>query len=170
MKNVRSFCAISLLLLMACGFQNPLTSNSENYTHCDVLNNFCVQYPRSIFPPPGGGEDREDLILGLYSEEYDIRLLVSADKNAENLTYEQLYEKQLTLWEETYDDIDINESNITEEGYEVNASGENYSLYSRSGRFLKNGDIITLRLVAGPEVTPTFFADLENKILMYPNK
>lgn len=170
MKNKCSFFAISVLFLMACGVQNPLTSNSENYTHCDVQHNFCVQYPKDVFPPPAEGEDKEDLILGLYSEGYDIRLLVSADKNAENLTYEQLYEQQLTLWEETYDDIDIDGSNITEQGYEVSASGEDYSLYSRSARFIRNGDIITMRLVAGPEVNPTFFADLKDRILLYPNE
>ncbi|PHN05054.1 hypothetical protein [Flavilitoribacter nigricans] len=170
MKNYHSFLAISVMLMMACGVRSPLTSNSENYTHCDVRNNFCVQYPKATFPPPSEGQDKEDLILGLYSEEYDIRLLVSADKNAESLTFEQLYEQQLTLWEETYDDIDIDASNITEGGYEVSASGEDYSLYAKSSRYVASGDVITLRLVAGPEVSANFFTDLKSQILLYPNK
>lgn len=170
MKTKYFFGAIGALLLTACGVTSPLSSNSENYTHCDVQQNFCIQYPRAVFPPPGEGKDKEDLILGLYSEEYDIRLLISADKNAENLTFEQLYEQQLAQWEETYDDVDIDASNITEGGFDVSASGEDYSLYAKSSRYLQNGSIVTMRLVAGPEVTPTFFADLKNQILLYTNK
>jgi hypothetical protein len=170
MKNKNFFWSVSFLLLMACGTQNPLSNDSENYTHCDIQENFCIQYPQSAFPPPQEGLDKDDLILGLYSEDYDLRLLVSADKNAQNLTFEQLYEKQLGYWEETYDDIDIAESNITAEGYEVSASGEDYALYAKSARFIPNGDVITLRLVAGPGVTPTFFGSLKNNILLFPNK
>lgn len=170
MKNGHSLCAIGLLLIMACGIKNPLTSNSENYTHCDVQNNFCVQYPRAIFPPPEEGLDKQDLMLGLYSKEYDIRLLITSDKNAENLTFEQLYEQQIAHWEETYDDVDVNSSNVTQGSFEVTAAGEDYALYAKSSQFQPNGDVIILRLVAGPGVSPNLFSNLKGQILLYPNK
>lgn len=161
---------IGSALLAACSTKNPLSRKSTSYTHCDTDHNFCVQYPASLLPPPEEGRDQKDVILSLFSEEHDVRLLVSADQNAENLSFEQIYEQQLTLWKETYDDVDVDASNITEGGFEVSARGEGYHLYARSARFINNGDIISLRMIAGPEMTSNFFTSLKDEVLLYPNK
>ena len=158
------------LLFFSCGVKNPLTGNKANYRFCDLANNLCIQYPRAILPPPEEGQDADDLILSLYSEEYDIKLLLSADKNAEQLTFEQIYKKQLELWKGTYDDVDEEASQIGDHAYELSARADDYYLYAKTIDLNKNGTFVTLRLVGGPELTPVFFADLKEKILLFPNK
>lgn len=170
MRNYPIFFVILAILQAACGVNSPLGVGSGHYTYCDTQNNICIQYPRDVFPRPADGKDKEDLILGLYSEKYDVRLLLSADRNAENLTFDQMYQQQMAKWKETYDDVDVNGSNITDSGYEVTAGGEDYKLYAKSSTYIPKGRVINLRLVAGPELTTIFFDDLKNKILIYPNK
>lgn len=129
-----------------------------------------MQYPSSVLPSPDEGDKDNDLLLGLYSEEKDIRLFLSADKNAEGLTFEQMYERQLAQWSGTYDDVDEDASNITDDGYELSARADGYHLFAKSMELNDTGVYVYLRLVGGPELNAMVFAELKDKILLYPNK
>lgn len=170
MKTKLMFLLAGVFCAMSCGVKNPLPKDDTAYTYCDTPNNFCIRYPRAVFPPPQKGDKADDLVLGLYSEEYDIRLFLSADKNAENLTFEQLYGRQVDLWKSTYDDVDEESSTIGERDFEASAIADGYHLYAKTVDLGGTGRLVTLRLVAGPEVNALFFDDLKKNILLYLNK
>lgn len=154
----------------ACGVQQTVPSGGSSHTYCSTKYNFCVQYPSSVLPSPDKADTASDLELGLYSEEKDIRLLLSADRNAEQLSFEQLYERQMNEWASTYDDVDEEGSSITDAGYEVSAMADGYHLYAMSMELEDNGIFIYLRLVGGPELNKLVFAELKDQILIYTNK
>lgn len=170
MKNYLLLLLPLCTLWYACGVQQTIPSNGSSHTYCSTKYNFCIQYPSSVLPSPDDGQGENDLLLSLYSEEKDIRLFLSADKNAEQLTFEQLYETQMNDWSSTYDDVDVEGSNITDLGYEVSAMADGYHLYAKSMELEDSGVFIYLRLVGGPELNELIFAELKDKILIYTNK
>jgi hypothetical protein len=170
MKNCLFLLLIFLPLWHACGVRQTIPPDGANYTFCSNTYNFCMQYPRSVLPSPEEGDKDNELLLGLYSEEKDIRLFLSADKNAEGLTFEQMYEKQMAEWESTYDDVDEVGSNITDDGYDLSARADGYYLYSKSMDLNNTGSFVYLRLVGGPNLNELVFTELKDKILIYPNQ
>lgn len=171
----RSILAISSLMCMllsmnACGVANPVAKSDNSYVHCAHRFNFCIEYPMAVFPPPREGDDNKDLILSLYSEELDISLLLSANRNAQNLTFDQLYKKQMADWKNTYDSVKEGGSNITPTSYDASATADDYRLFAKTIDLNGDGMLVTLRLKAGPPVNSIMFEDIKKKILLYPNK
>lgn len=162
--------AVTVLTLSACGVQNPVAQSDNSYVHCNRQYNFCIEYPMSVFPPPREGDDNKDLILSLYSEEYDLSLLLSAKINAQRLTFDQLYEKQMADWQNTYDDVNQTGSNIVDNAYDISATADGYHLYAKTVDIHFDGTLVNLRLKAGPPVNTVMFEDIKEKILIYPNK
>lgn len=170
MKTHLFLLTLLLPLLLACGVQQNIPTDGANHTYCSTEYNFCLQYPAAVLPSPEAGTQKSDLLLGLYGEENDIRLLLAADQNAQSLSFEQIYETQMNEWSSTYDDVDEEASNITSDGYDVSARADGYYLYAKSMKMQGSGRYVHLRLVGGPELNELLFAELKKKILIYPNQ